>query len=640
MPQSPELAGGEGFTFEGDAAAFYLAALLAEAYAPGIDDRTVVRVSLQQRDFGEPLDDVIVDFEDVAKSPARLSLQVKRSLRISQAKTNTDFRDIIRDSWATLKKSDFRINADRYGAAVGTVTPAKERALKTLCDWARESLTADHFNARFAQVGNASDDIKTVKNDVVAILEEVAKGAQCTSDEVHQFLAHFVLIQFDFLREGATDPPDAINRIRDCLAPGDAAKAPLIWSQFVQLARASAGKSGQFDRARLVGMSAPVVRLRGATSLRLDLDKLTELAKSYANRIPDDVGGTKLDRASLLESLDAKLTTARVVQVRGLPGSGKSVVVRRAVQRALERGPILFLKAEQLEGTSWISYATSQGLSGSPLEQLLVEVGAAGTPILFIDAIDHIEKEHQPVILDVIRVIVESPLLDNWRVVVSLRDTGIEVLRNWLGEFLDVLKVEALNVVPLNDEEAETLAKAKPHLRPLLFGSAQVQEIVRRPFFAKVLNQSYVADPSTPTFAPQSEVDLIENWWRRGGYNETGQSAIERQRALLDLARVRARQLSQLTSVAHIDDLRSDGILQNAREGISVRFAHDIFFEWAFFHVLADRGAQWMEEIKACGEPPAVARVVELVSQWEYAQRNNWPAYLAQPRVRTLDHNG
>lgn len=641
MPQSPELAGGEGFTFEGDAAAFYLASLLAEAYAPGIDDRTVVCVSVQQRDFGEPLDDVIVDFEDAAKDPARLSLQVKRSLTISAAKTNSDFRDIIRDSWATLKKSDFRINADRYGAAVGTVTPAKERALKTLCDWAREGLTADHFDARFAKGGSASADIKAVKSDVVALLEE-AKGTPCTSEEVLLFLAHFVLILFDFLREGATDPPDVINRIRDCLAPDDAAKAPLVWSWVVQLARTSAGKSGQFDRARLVRSISSVARLRGATSYCLDLDKLTALAKSYANLIPDDVGGTKLDRTSLLESLDAKLTTARVVQVRGLPGSGKSVVVRRAVQHALELGPILFLKAEQLEGTSWISYATSQGLSGAPLEQLLVEVGAAGTPILFIDAIDRIEKEHQPVILDVIRAIVESPLLDNWRVVVSLRDTGIEVLRNWLGNYLDVLKVETLGVGQLSDEEAETLARAKPHLRPLLFGSAQVQEIVRRPFFAKVLNQSYVADPSVPTFAPQSEVDLIENWWRRGGYNESGQSAIERQRALLDLARVRARQLSQpiglsqLTSVAHIHDLRSDGILQNAREGISVRFAHDIFFEWAFFHVLADRGAHWMDEIKACGEPPAVARVVELLSQWEYAQGKDWPTYLAQTECSNL----
>ena len=635
MTQSPELAGGEGFTFEGDVAAFYFTALIAEVYAPGIEDRTVTRVSVQQRDFGEPLDDVIVDFEDTSKNPARLSLQVKRSLTISKAITNKDFRDIIRDSWETLNKCDFRINVDRYGAAVGTVTPVKERALKTLCDWARESLTADHFGARFANGGSASADIKAVKNDIVILLG-AAKGTQCTSEEVHQFLAHFVLIQFDFLREGATDPPDAINRIRDCLAPDDAAKAPLVWSRVVQLARASAGKSGRFDRARLVRSISTVARLRGATSFRPDFDKLAELAMSYANLIPDDIGGTKLDRAPLLESLDTKLTTARVVQVRGLPGSGKSVVVRRAVQRALERGPILFLKAEQLEGTNWISYSTSQGLSGAPLEQLLVEIGAVGTPILFIDAIDRIDKEHQPIIIDVIHAIVESPLLDNWSVVVSLRDTGIEVLRNWLGDFLDVMDVETLGVDQLSDEEAETLAKAKPHLKPLLFGSRQVREIVRRPFFAKVLHQSYVADPSAATFAPQSEVDLIENWWRRGGYNETGQCAIERQRELLDLARVRALQrnqsigLNQLTSVAHIDDLISDGILQNAREGISVRFAHDIFFEWAFFHVLADHGPQWMEVIRACGEPPAVARVVELASQWEYAQGSDWPTYLAQ----------
>ena len=636
MAQSPELAGGEGFTFEGEAAAFYLTSLLAEAYAPGIDEQIVVRVSVQQRDFGEPLDDVIVDFEDAEHNPVRLSLQVKRPLTISRANTNTDFRDIIRDSWRTLQKPDFRINIDRYGAAVGTVTAAKERALNTLCDWARESLTAEHFDARFAEGGNASKNIRTVKNDVVALLEEVAKGTPCTNKEVHQFLAHFVLIRFDFLREGATDPPEAINHIRDSLALEDAAKAPLIWSKFVQLARVSAGKSGQFDRARLVRMITPIVRLRGATSLLRDLDKLTELARSYSNLIPDDVGGTKLDRTSLLENLETKLTTARIVQVRGLPGSGKSVLVKRLVQRAIKRGPVLFIKAEQLEGTSWFSYAISQGLSGAHLEQLLVEIGAAGTPILFIDSIDRIEKECQPVILDVIRTIEMSPLLDNWRIVVSLRDTGIEVLRNWLGVYLDVLKVEMLSVGQLSDEEAETLAKAKPHLRLLLFGSAQVREIVRRPFFAKVLNQSFVADPGVPTFAPQSEVDLLENWWRRGGYNETGQSAIERQRALLDLARIRARQLSQpirlseLTSVAHIYDLRSDGILQNAREGISVRFAHDIFFEWAFFHVLADRGPQWMEEIKACGEPPAVARIVELVSQWEYSWGKYWSVYLAQ----------
>jgi hypothetical protein len=65
-PQSPELAGGAGFTFEGAVGGYYLAALLGEAYAPGIANRTVCRVAFQQRSFGEPLDDVIVDFRAAA----------------------------------------------------------------------------------------------------------------------------------------------------------------------------------------------------------------------------------------------------------------------------------------------------------------------------------------------------------------------------------------------------------------------------------------------------------------------------------------------------------------------------------------------------------------------------------------------
>lgn len=635
MSQSPELAGGEGFTFEGYVAAYYLTALLAESFGPGIDDRIVVRVSVQQRDFGEPLDDVIVDFEDTAKKTTRLSLQVKRSLTISNAITNSDFRDIIRDSWNTLNKPDFRVNVDRYGVAVDTITPAKARALNTLCEWARESLTTEHFDARFAPDGIAGKEIKAVQADVLSILENV-KGSDCSSEEQHRFLSHFVLIQFDFISEGATAPSDAINRIKNCLAPIDALKAPLVWSRIVQLARTSAGKSGQFDRARLVRFISPIARLAGAASFIPLFDKLVELAKSYANLISDDVGGTRIDRISLFEELDVKLTKARIVQVRGLPGSGKSVMVKRAIQRALEHGPVFFLKAEQLTGTSWLGFAVSHGLSDVPLEQLLVEVGAVGTPILFIDAIDRIEKEHQPVILDVIRTIAESPHLDNWQIVVSLRDSGIELLRNWLGDYLNALRVENLEVVKLSDEEAERLAQAKPHLRALLFGSAQVQEVVRRPFFAKVLNKSYVADPNTPVFTPQSEVDLIEHWWQRGGYNETGQSAIDRRRVLFELANIHARQLnqpiriSQISSVALIDELISDDILQNDREGFSVRFAHDIFFEWAFFYVLADFGLEWLEEIKACGEPPAVARVVELASQWEYAKGRNWREFLSQ----------
>jgi hypothetical protein len=635
LPQSPELAGGAGFTYEGAVAAFYLSSLLAEAFAPGIKDRVVCCVSVQQRDFGEPLDDVIVDFRSATGEPARLSLQVKRSLTISDAKSNTDFREVVRDSWSTMKKNNFRYGIDRYGAAVGAVAPSKADAINKLCEFARESQTTDHFDLRFAAGGNASADVKEVKDAIVALLDEV-NGNPCTNEQVHQFLAHFVLIQFDLLYEGAGDPPEAMSRIRGCLVPDEADRAPLVWSRLIELARSSAGTAGQFDRARLVRSIAPIARFRGATSLFQDLEKLKALARSYAEGIQDDVGGTRLDRAPLLSNIDAALSRSRLVEIGGLPGSGKSALLKRIVQRDLEHGPVLFLKADQLEGRSWPGFATSQGLSSARLLDLLVEIAATGSPVLYIDAVDRVEKEHRPVVLDVLRTIMESPLLDNWRVLVSLRDSGIELVRNWMRELLDAVVSESVTVPPLDDEESDILAQSKPYLRPLLFGQPQVKEIVRRPFFAKILNQSYIADPNAPP--PQSEVDLIENWWACGGYNASGQDAIGRQGAIIDLAAFRARHLSspiafrQLpqTTQTKIDELVTDGILQSVRVGHTVRFSHDIFFEWGFFHVLTERGEDWLKEIGESGEPPAVARVVELLAEREYAKSKDWSQALTR----------
>lgn len=635
MPQSSELAGGAGFTYEGDVAAFYLSSLLAEAFAPGIADRVVCCVSVQQRDFGEPLDDVIVDFRSATGEPARLSLQVKRSLTISDAKTNNDFREVVRDSWYTLNKDNFRHGIDRYGAAVGTVALSKGEAMNKLCGFARASQTTDHFNLRFALGGNASQEVKEVKDTIVALLNE-ANGNPCSNEQVHQFLAHFVLIQFDFLYEGASDPPEAMNRIRDCLVPDEADKAPLVWSRLIELARSSAGSAGQFDRTRLVCAIAQIARLRGANSLRPDLEKLRALARSYAEGIQDDIGGTRLDRVPLLKSIDAALSGSRLVQIRGLPGSGKSALLRRIVQRDMEHGPVLFLKADQLEGRSWPGFATSQGLSSARLSDLLVEIAATGSPVLYIDAVDRVEKEHRPVVLDVLRTIMESPPLDNWRVLVSLRDSGIELVRNWMSELLDAMASESVTVQQLDDEESEILAQSKPYLRPLLFGQLQVKEIVRRPFFAKILDQSYVADANAPL--PQSEVDLIETWWARGGYNASGQDAIGRQGAIIELAAFRARHLSSPIAFrqlpqptqAKIDELVTDGILQSVRVGHTVRFSHDIFFEWSFFHVLTECGEDWLKEIRESGEPPAVARVVELLAEREYAKGTDWSQVLAR----------
>jgi hypothetical protein len=92
---SPELTDGAGFTYEDAVAAHYLAEMLGGTTATALDARIVLRVSQQQSDFGEPLDDVIVDAVCLADgSVMRLSLQLKRSLTISGAETNSDFREV------------------------------------------------------------------------------------------------------------------------------------------------------------------------------------------------------------------------------------------------------------------------------------------------------------------------------------------------------------------------------------------------------------------------------------------------------------------------------------------------------------------------------------------------------------------
>ena len=60
---STELTGGAGFTYEDTVVAYYLAALLREERAAGLNG-VVKTVAVQQGGHGHPMDDIIVEFDD------------------------------------------------------------------------------------------------------------------------------------------------------------------------------------------------------------------------------------------------------------------------------------------------------------------------------------------------------------------------------------------------------------------------------------------------------------------------------------------------------------------------------------------------------------------------------------------------
>jgi hypothetical protein len=257
MAQPPDTSGGGGFTFEDAVTAIYLGALLGKEAGPGLRARIVNHVAVQQRNRGEPLDDVIIDGVAPDGTASRLGLQVKRSLTVSSARSNTDFREVVFAAWSTLTKPGFREDIDRVGVATGTTADAPWRALQDVCEWARASTAADSFFERF-QPDAAGQARMNALETCRSILTEI-EGGGVGDAGVYRLLRHFVPIKFDLLHEGATGDVEAVEKLRRLLRDPDQAES--LWDRLRVLAREAAGRAGEFDRERLLRLLGGNVRL-------------------------------------------------------------------------------------------------------------------------------------------------------------------------------------------------------------------------------------------------------------------------------------------------------------------------------------------------------------------------------------------
>ncbi len=134
---STELTGGTGFTYEDLVVAYYLAALLLEGHAAGVSG-VVVSVAVQQA-ADQPMDDVIVELKDNL-GVRTMALQLKRTLRISAAASNSDYLQVMSSSTATRQLPIFKPDRDAYGFITEHVAQNPLRSLNRLIEWARASV--------------------------------------------------------------------------------------------------------------------------------------------------------------------------------------------------------------------------------------------------------------------------------------------------------------------------------------------------------------------------------------------------------------------------------------------------------------------------------------------------------------------
>jgi hypothetical protein len=619
-PASTELTGGAGFTYEDTVVAYYLTHLLRHERAAG-QSGIVTSVAIQQCGQGNPMDDLVVGFDDAGQART-LGLQIKRSLTISGASSNKDFRAIIEAASKTQATASFTKSVDLCGFIVEYVTPDTLRTLKRLIDWAKDSPTSAEFAARFTASGTAAAAETALRNDLRPVT-----GAT-NDDEELAFYQRFTALQLGGFEEGGALRIEIVNRLQELVAENKDGLDLLLFDRLCRIARDGTATGKRWTRAVLLEQLRSVVKLRVVPFFADDVKRLNAYSLDSLNVVLEDVDGFHVEREILQTEIAEKLNTHRVVSIGGLPGCGKSAVLKRFAQNVASAGPILFIKNDRIDASNWSAFATSFGLSNTDAVSLLQEIGSTGTPILFIDGIDRVRPDHQGVITDLVNKIATEPTLSHWKVLVSSRDQGLEAFRAWFPTALYAKTgIGDVMVGPFTDDEAKQLAQSKPHLKDLLFGNDNVQSIARRPFFAAVL--AYSIPEGT---VPQTEVDLIDAWWSRAGHDAVADTIPQRQRALIDIAEhgvgklgksIPTRDLKDSTH-AQIAALKGDHIIRDERGGSLLAFAHDIFFEWAFLRLLIDLGDGWMKVIEEAGEPPLLGRVVGLMAQKALTEKGMW----------------
>lgn len=621
---STELSGGTGFTFEDQCAAFYLASLLGETGAPGLYGRSVIRVAQQQANAKEPLDDIIIDGRAGDGSEGRVSLQVKRKVVISSADTNTDFRDIITQAHKTLQKPDLGQDIDRIGFIAQYFSNQEHyRALELLGEYARACNTFADFDENSFDASR-----KHVYGSIKAILLSIDNTL--TDLHLFNFLRHFIVLRFDFLHEGATDPIEAIEKCQRVLNPSESNRAVQLWNQLLVIARTGSGHGAQHSRLSLINKLKGEFNLSAVPSLIPAINKVHEVTNAALSDIRTDIEGFTITRLSIENNIVQAIEKNKLTLITGLPGVGKTVTLHNLIAKARVKGPCLFLKNDRIEGNSWPSYASSQGLANVLLKDLLTEIAAIGETILFIDGLDRVEGKHQKVISDVLNVMSSDPDFAVWKVVATVRDEGLEPLRTWIPQFWWQDGFSKVEVGSLDDTESLTLAQEKPNLKPLLFSKGPVRDLARRPFYLEILAKLDATGSAEPL---DSEITLSEAWWvRGGGYDSPAQNNLPRQQLLMKLAKLGAHDMGRTvrlslllpTEYDIIQDLKRDGIIRDYKLGHSVKFSHDIFFEWALLHFFIDNGETLPQELKRLGEPPVLGRAIELLSQYFFKEPTLW----------------
>lgn len=603
--------GGGGTHLEPRVTSHYLAAMLAEAGARGVLG-TVTAVKTQQSEIDSPLDDLVIEGILPDGTVTRLDLQITTTLSFTES--DAKWQDIVPRAWDTFRRTGFNRATERIGIAISQTTTKLERSIQPLLARARHAADGSQYRKRLASPKGSNGD----QREFQLLLDRLVKAhdTTATDDEIVDFLRCLTIVAFDLDQEDASrDRLAAIDQLTPIA--GGAAEAKQVWSSLTAMASRVIPSGGGVDRttiARELQVEGHTIGCdRAHAELVAALDIESRLA---AASIRDTIGGKRINRDSLQGTVLDALAESRLLRIVGHHGTGKSAILKRLALDEPAGAPILLLRDLRVTGGGWPAHVAKFG-KVTPLATVLREFGLCGSRTLFIDGADKMDAAAQITINDLLKVIADTPDLEDWRVIITMREENAQRVDGWLDpDALSKLSSKTTRVEGFDDDEASEAAEELPPLRALLSDPRNYDTVLRRPFFLDALSKL----PVSAGGEVRSEVDLTELWWEHGGADGSDFApAQSRRNVLLALGEQLLGKPGQPLAIRGLDEQPLDellraGVLRNVELGLSVAFSHDIYEEWTLERILRQWRGDIAQAIREGREDLQLARPLQLLA--------------------------
>jgi ABC-type cobalamin/Fe3+-siderophores transport system ATPase subunit len=576
---SPAASGPAGPHFEGQVGAAYLLSMLVGAEPRGLPGTVIERVAFQKAAEGHPLDDVIVHARDHQGKPATLEIQVKRT--VTFAPSDEVFKAVVGQIAEAAKKPEFASSRYELAIAIARSSFKIDGPYQDVLSWARQLGDARTFIDRINRHGSANDDMRSFVDTFRKHLE--IAGAAHDDESVWRILGRLCILPFDFASPGSAAEQLAEERAVRALHHEDGGQAAALWKVLTEFALDIAKSGGDKSKNELIEYLVKLnFRLAGDRQTLKPRQALAEASRYVLADIRDRVDDVKLTRQSRIDAVRLALDKGRYVEIRGNAGVGKSALLKHLAEQLSTETTIIALNPARTPAKGWPALRAMLGFDGSARD-LLSDLAAGGSAILFIDGLDFFGAQERLTVIDLVREAAGIPGL--LVIATTRRDFGV-IEENWLpAAALEKLgRAEPVIVDELTKDEINELGHSSPQLMALLSDSHPARDVALNLFRLSRLARR-------PAHAPtlRTEAEMAREWWQSADGTMDQPSHRDRARVLKALAEQALTGAERLM----VKDLPSGAVqalvdsesLQDLGDD-RVSFRHDVLREWAIANLL------------------------------------------------------